>query len=79
MTYRVVLVDLRSVYLLYVAFSSQIYTCPGELGGSTIHGDAGGDTDSQQHDGLPNSPSSSGGFCQFSSKGLYLEDMSAQH
>ncbi|GAU47876.1 hypothetical protein TSUD_404480 [Trifolium subterraneum] len=32
----------------------------GELGGSTIHGDAGGDTDSQQHDGLPNSPSSSG-------------------
>lgn len=51
----------------------------GELGGSTIHGDAGGDTNSQQHDGLPNSPSSSGGFCQFSSKGLYLEDMSAQH
>ncbi|XP_045819418.1 uncharacterized protein LOC123912880 isoform X1 [Trifolium pratense] len=32
----------------------------GELGGSTIHGDAGGDTDSQQHDGLANSPSSSG-------------------
>ncbi|KAI5408943.1 uncharacterized protein LOC127084702 isoform X1 [Lathyrus oleraceus] len=32
----------------------------GELGGSTLHGDAGGDTDSHQHDGLPNSPSSSG-------------------
>lgn len=58
---------------------SQCYTFPGELGGSTAHGDAGGDIDSQQRDGLPNSPSSSGGFCQFSSKGLYLEDMSAQH
>ncbi|CAJ1963822.1 unnamed protein product [Sphenostylis stenocarpa] len=32
----------------------------GELGGSTLHGDAGGDTDSQHRDGLPNSPSSSG-------------------
>lgn len=40
----------------------------GELGGSTLHGDAGGDTDSQHRDGLANSPSSSGGFCQFSQK-----------
>ncbi|QCD78126.1 uncharacterized protein LOC114187878 isoform X1 [Vigna unguiculata] len=32
----------------------------GELGGSTLHGEAGGDTDSQHRDGLPNSPSSSG-------------------
>ncbi|KAH1054325.1 hypothetical protein GLYMA_08G332700v4 [Glycine max] len=32
----------------------------GELGGSTLQGDAGGDTDSQHRDGLPNSPSSSG-------------------
>ncbi|KAL2956197.1 hypothetical protein AAZX31_18G072000 [Glycine max] len=32
----------------------------GELGGSTLHGDAGGDTDSQHRDGSPNSPSSSG-------------------
>ncbi|MED6212030.1 hypothetical protein PIB30_079259 [Stylosanthes scabra] len=32
----------------------------GELGGSNVQGDAGGDTDSQHHDGLPNSPSSSG-------------------
>lgn len=58
---------------------SQFYTFLGDLGGSTIHGDAGGDTNLQQQDGLPNSPSSSGGFCQFSSKGLYLEDMSALH
>lgn len=42
----------------------------GDLGGSTAHGDAGGDTDSQHREGLSNSPSSSGGFCQFSSKGL---------
>lgn len=59
--------------------SSQWYTFPGELGGSNVHGDAGRDIDSQHRDGLPNSPSSSGGFCQFSSKGLYLDDMSAQH
>ncbi|XP_027334860.1 uncharacterized protein LOC113849278 isoform X2 [Abrus precatorius] len=32
----------------------------GELGGSTVHGDAGGDIDSQHREGLPNSPSSSG-------------------
>ncbi|KAL1369983.1 hypothetical protein HN51_000316 [Arachis hypogaea] len=32
----------------------------GELGGSNVQGDAGGDTDSQHRDGLPNSPSSSG-------------------
>ncbi|KAK7305282.1 hypothetical protein VNO77_43185 [Canavalia gladiata] len=51
----------------------------GDLGGSTVHGYTGGDIDSQHRDGLPSSPSSSGGFCQFSSKGLYLEDMSAQH
>lgn len=51
---------------------SKFYTIPGELGGSTVHGDAGGDTDSQQRDGLPNSPSSSGGFCQFSSKKDYI-------
>ncbi|KAJ1441214.1 WW domain [Sesbania bispinosa] len=32
----------------------------GELGGSTVHGDAGGDIDSRHRDGLPDSPSSSG-------------------
>ncbi|KAL2332858.1 hypothetical protein Fmac_014071 [Flemingia macrophylla] len=32
----------------------------GELGGSNLHGDTGGDTDSQHRDGLPDSPSSSG-------------------
>lgn len=49
------------------------------MGGFTEHDDVVGDTDSKHRDGLPNSPSSSGGFCQFSSKGLYREDMSAQH
>ncbi|KAK2979709.1 hypothetical protein RJ640_004898 [Escallonia rubra] len=50
---------------------------PGDLGGSSDKGEVGGDDDSNSRAGLPNSPSSSGGFRQFSSKGLSLcrEDM----
>ena len=55
------------------------FTFTGELGGSTLNDDVGKDINSKHRDGLPKSPSSSGGFCQFSSKGLYREDMSAQH
>lgn len=40
----------------------------GDLGGSAEHDELGGDMKSKGHDGLPNSPSSSGGFRQFSSK-----------
>lgn len=46
----------------------------GDLGGSSAQDDVGGDDNSKNHAGLPNSPSSSGGFRQFSSKGLiYVE------
>lgn len=52
----------------------------GDLGGSTVHDEVGKDTELKERAGLPNSPSSSGGFCQFSSKGLLCRvDMSAQH
>lgn len=40
----------------------------GDLGGSAEHDELGGDMKSKGHAGLPNSPSSSGGFRQFSSK-----------
>ncbi|KAG5017663.1 hypothetical protein JHK85_023799 [Glycine max] len=43
-----------------VAESNSIFSRNPLLGGSTLQGDAGGDTDSQHRDGLPNSPSSSG-------------------
>lgn len=48
----------------------------GELGGSIVHEEVGGDPKDTAV--LPNSPSSSGGFRQFSSKGLYREGMSAR-
>ena len=49
------------------------------MGGSSVRDEVGGDLDSKNHAASPNSPSSSGGFRQFSSKGLSIEDMSAQH
>lgn len=52
---------------------------PGDLGGSTEHDEVGGDKDSKHRDGLPNSPTSSGGFRRFSSKGLCRKELSAQH
>lgn len=51
----------------------------GDLGGSTEHDEVGGDKDSNNRDGLPNSPTSSGGFRRFSSKGLCRKELSAQH
>ncbi|CAN4097136.1 unnamed protein product [Withania somnifera] len=41
----------------------------GDLGGSSIQDEVGGEEDSKIH-ALPNLSSSSGGFRQFSSKGL---------
>ncbi|TMX01597.1 hypothetical protein EJD97_024204 [Solanum chilense] len=43
---------------------------PGDLGGSSVQDEVGGEEESKIHAELPNSPSSSGGFRQFSSKGL---------
>lgn len=48
----------------------------GDLGGSSVNNGVGGDIDPSQRAELPNSPSSSGGFHQFSSKGLCREGMS---
>ncbi|CBI39790.3 unnamed protein product, partial [Vitis vinifera] len=47
----------------------------GDLGGSSVRDEVGGDLDSKRRAASPNSPSSSGGFRQFSSKGLCIEDM----
>ena len=55
-----------------------MFTFLGDLGGSTEHDEVGADVDTKRSVGLPNSPSSSGGFRQFSSKGLCREDMCAQ-
>lgn len=50
------------------------------MGSSAVHDEVEKDTELKQRAGLPNSPSSSGGFRQFSSKGLLCRvDMSAQH
>ncbi|KAG6634788.1 hypothetical protein CIPAW_12G140800 [Carya illinoinensis] len=51
----------------------------GDLGGSTEYDEIGVDKDSNHRDGLPNSPTSSGGFRRFSSKGLCRKELSAQH
>lgn len=53
----------------------------GDLGGSTVHDEVGVDTDSKPRPGLPNSPSSSGGFrsVSFLQKGLCRRDICAQH
>lgn len=52
----------------------------GDLGGSAVHDEVEKDTELKQRAGLPNSPSSSGGFRQFSSKGLLCRvDMRAKH
>lgn len=51
----------------------------GDLDGSDVHEDVGGDIDSKQTTKLPKSASSSGGFYQCSSKGLCKGDMSASH
>lgn len=65
---------------MFVPFSVFSFYFLGDLGGSSVHDDVGEDTESKERAGLPNSPSSSGGFRQFSSKGLLCrEDMSAQH
>ncbi|KAJ4828773.1 hypothetical protein Tsubulata_023749 [Turnera subulata] len=48
----------------------------GDLGGSSVHDEVGGELDPTQSAGLPESPSSSGGFRPFSSKGLCREGMS---
>lgn len=53
--------------------------CLGDLDGSEVHEEVGGDTDSRQTTKLPESASSSGGFYQCSSKGLCKGDMSASH
>lgn len=47
---------------------SNLFAFIGDLGGSAEHDELGGDMKSKGHAGLPNSPSSSGGFRQFSSK-----------
>lgn len=55
------------------------YYFVGDLGGSSQDG-VGGDEASKYQAELPNSPSSSGGFCEFSSKGhLCREDMMWPH
>lgn len=48
----------------------------GDLGGSSAKDEDGKDVDSKLDQELPNSPSSSGGFCRFSSKGFSREGMS---
>ncbi|CAN1848013.1 hypothetical protein LINPERHAP1_LOCUS38753 [Linum perenne] len=48
----------------------------GDLGGSSVHNEVGGDGDPTQSAGLPTLPSSSGGFRQFSSKGLCRDGIS---
>lgn len=48
----------------------------GDLGGSSAKDEIGEDVDAKIDTELPNSPSSSGGFCQISSKGFCREDMS---
>lgn len=46
----------------------------GDSGGSSAQDELGGDIDPRHRAGSPNSPSSSGGFRQLSSKGLiYVE------
>lgn len=46
----------------------------GDLGASSAKDEVGGEGDSENRAGLPKSPSSSGGFRQFSSQGLiYIE------
>lgn len=56
-----------------------MFKYPGDLGGSTPNDDVGADTDSNHCDRLSKSPSSSGGFRQFSSKGLCRGDICDQH
>lgn len=64
MQFITVVVLIRSIFLFSI----------GDLGGSSAQDDVGGDDNSKSRAGLPNSPSSSGGFRQFSSKGLiYVE------
>lgn len=60
-------------------FLQSLWTSLGDLGGSTEHDEDGGDKDTNHGDGLPNSPTSSGGFRRFSSKGLCRKELSAQH
>lgn len=54
-----------------------VFFLVGDLGGSSGQDEVGKDMETKEHAGLPKSPTSSGGFCQFSSKGLLLcrEDM----
>lgn len=53
-----------------LAFKQFLVYFVGDLGGSSVQDEVGGEEDSKIHAELPNSPLSSGGFCQFSSKGL---------
>lgn len=53
------------IYLgcVWLDFNFGILLCfVGDLGGSSGQDEVGGDDDSKNHAGLPNSPSSSGGF-----------------
>lgn len=67
------------IYIFGNLILSILFTFVGDLGGSTVHDEVGADVDSKHSAGLPKSPSSSGGFHQFSSKGLCREDICAQH
>lgn len=69
-------------YWLINPFFSLLNICLtllGDLGGSSARDEVGGDIETKHHAASPNSPSTSGGFRQFSSKGLCIEDMSARH
>lgn len=71
-----------SLYIICIYFfftGEDLFNTLGDLGGSSVRDEVGGDLDSKRCAASPNSPSSSGGFRQFSSKGLCIEDMSAQH
>lgn len=48
----------------------------GDVGGFSAKDEVGKDMDAELDAELSNSPSSSGGFCQISSKGFCREDMS---
>lgn len=51
----------------------------GDMVASSAHDEVGGDIDQDHHAVVPTSPSSSGGSPEFLFKGLYREDMPAQH
>lgn len=56
------------LFLKYVGLNVFLFLLLGDLGGPSARGEVGGDANSKNRAGSPNSPSSSGGFRQFSSK-----------